>query len=72
MRDPIREYLTIPAFAQLMGRSVQAVYRDVAAGRLPVLRLGRRVFIDLVALERLREREIERVARMQAGDRVAA
>jgi excisionase family DNA binding protein len=44
---------TVPQVAELLGISVNSVYRGVARGELPSIRVGRRLLVPRPALERL-------------------
>jgi excisionase family DNA binding protein len=47
--------LTVDQAATYMGRTVEAIQHMVASGKIPTVRLDRRVFIDVRDLERLIE-----------------
>jgi excisionase family DNA binding protein len=53
---PDREHaaiLTVEQAGELLGISRRSAYRAVAAGHLPVIRLGRRIFVPTALLERM-------------------
>jgi excisionase family DNA binding protein len=45
--------LTVPEVAALLGVSRNAAYEAVAVGQIPSIRIGRRLLVPRVALERL-------------------
>jgi len=47
----MHELLTVPDLAKLTSRSTRAVYADIARGKWPVVRLGRRVFFRPATVE---------------------
>lgn len=51
-----RRLITLAEAAELLGLSVASIRRLVWAGRLPVVRLTRRIQIDMRDLERLVDR----------------
>ncbi len=59
-----REVLTIAQAAQALGIGRNLAYELARQGRLPALRLGRRLVVPRAALERL----LEEVARPAPGD----
>ena len=44
---------TLKDFAEITGVSLRTVYRKVDAGEIPVIRIGRRVFVPRAYLDRL-------------------
>ena len=59
MKTTEPEFLSIPEYARKVGRSRQAVYQDVAAGRVPAVRFGPRCLrIPASFLERASERAL--------------
>lgn len=49
----VREWLSVPQVAECLGVSVFTVYRLVERKRIPSTRIGRRVLIDRLELDRL-------------------
>jgi excisionase family DNA binding protein len=52
-----RETLTVEEAGRVVGISRSAAYQAVARGELPALRIGRRLVVPRVALDRLLTRE---------------
>lgn len=55
--------LTVPEVARLLGLGRNQTYALARAGRLPVIRLGKRLLVPRAALERW----LEEQARVQGG-----
>ena len=53
VQEPGRLTLTIPECAEALGKGRNTAYELVAQGKLPVLRLGRRLVVPKAALEKL-------------------
>ena len=48
-----RKKLSIPEAARVLGIGRSAAYQAARAGELPTIRIGRRVLVPVVALERV-------------------
>jgi excisionase family DNA binding protein len=48
--------LSIPEAGKVLGIGRSAAYEAARSGQLPTIRIGRRILVPLVALERLLER----------------
>ena len=48
-----RKTLSIPEAARVLGIGRSAAYQAARAGELPTIRIGRRVLVPVVALERV-------------------
>jgi excisionase family DNA binding protein len=55
MNDQARQTLTVEEAARTLGCGRNAAYQAVRRGEIPAIRLGRRILIPRVALERLLE-----------------
>jgi len=53
---PEQRLLTVEQAAQYLGRTKEAVQHLIAAGKLPRVRFDRRVYLDIVDLDRLIEK----------------
>ena len=53
MTGKARATLTIPEVCEMLGIGRQTAYEMARQGRLPVLRLGRKVLVPKIALERM-------------------
>lgn len=53
-----RRTFTVSQVAEMLGISEPAIYRHISAGRIKVVRLGRRVLVLKNSLERLLQPEV--------------
>jgi excisionase family DNA binding protein len=53
---------TVEEAAEQLGRSVPSIRRDIRAGRLPVVKLGRSVRIDLAKMKSIDADDVARAA----------
>jgi excisionase family DNA binding protein len=60
--------LTVPEVAALLGLSRMSAYTAVRDGTIPSLRIGRRVLIPRVALDRLIDTATSAPRQSRAGD----
>ena len=67
----MREFEPLRDWAERNGIPLRRAYQYAERQHLPILRIGRRVFIDLRALEALRQRQIERLVAKQERERAA-
>jgi excisionase family DNA binding protein len=60
MNDPTAATLTVPQAAAILGISKWSYYEGVKNGQLPALKIGRRLIVPRVQLERLLEGDVRR------------
>jgi excisionase family DNA binding protein len=51
-KGPLKRLYTIPEAAFYLGRTVNAVREMIWVGKLPIVRDGRRIFIDIFDMDR--------------------
>jgi excisionase family DNA binding protein len=68
---PRRRFLSVTETASLFGTSEMTVYRAIAAGELPAVRLRGRLIIPRQAIDELERRALDAAAEAAGSDAVA-
>ncbi|ADB31259.1 DNA binding domain protein, excisionase family [Kribbella flavida DSM 17836] len=63
-----RPWLTVEETAKELGLSAMTVYRAIAAGAFPAVRVGRRIVVPAGAIDSLAKAAIERGAVISTAD----
>ena len=57
-----RKKMTVPEAAKVLGIGLSIAYEAARNGELPTIRIGKRILVPIVALDRMLDRKVGEVA----------